>query len=442
MTAAITVNLSATLDAASGPVAIGDVLIDEASSGEYVRATTANRGARRSHGVALSAWSSTTRGAVRLFTGGVLDAAVSGLGVGTASWVRVSATARLERCTPANGDDIMGKCDVDGNVFLQPGVWDDDNYAGGGGGGGGATLPIVLTTDVSGILPAPNGGTGSASLPAGGLAGLTALASGDAASLASAQSYADAAIATERTATRTLTGATISGASNTITNVPISTGVSGLGTGVATFLATPTGANLATALTTALPATKGGTGLTSLGTNVATFLGTPSSSNLIAAITDETGTGALVFGTSPTISAPTISSTPVLSGASASTSNNAKGTCVDINPVNVQTTDATVTTLDSFTIASGSAVVVSWLVSAIQSTSANAAGYSVAACFRNNAGTVTQSGTTTVTVIGESDSAWDCTADNSTTTIRLRVTGKAATTIQWTAILTRLTVVP
>ncbi len=34
--------------------------------------------------------------------------------------------------------------------------------------------------------------------------------------------------------------------------------------------------------------------------NVGTFLATPSSANLLAAITDETGTGALVFGTSPT----------------------------------------------------------------------------------------------------------------------------------------------
>lgn len=43
--------------------------------------------------------------------------------------------------------------------------------------------------------------------------------------------------------------------------------------GVLTFLGTPSGANLATALTTALPATKGGTGLTALGTGVATALG-------------------------------------------------------------------------------------------------------------------------------------------------------------------------
>ena len=37
------------------------------------------------------------------------------------------------------------------------------------------------------------------------------------------------------------------------------------------------------------------------GTGVATFLGTPSSANLASAITDETGSGALVFGTAPTL---------------------------------------------------------------------------------------------------------------------------------------------
>jgi hypothetical protein len=43
------------------------------------------------------------------------------------------------------------------------------------------------------------------------------------------------------------------------------------------------------------------TGVSGLGTGVATFLATPSSANLISAVTDETGTGALVFGTAPTL---------------------------------------------------------------------------------------------------------------------------------------------
>ena len=190
-----------------------------------------------------------------------------------------------------------------------------------------------------------------------------------------------------RATTDTLTNKSISGASNTITNVSIATAVSGLGTGVATFLGTPSSANLAAALTDetgtgeavfsttptfktsiklnnpgntfaytftpsaiaaartitlplltgndtmvceaftqtltnktingssntitnvsltsgvtgTLPVGNGGTGITSLGTGVATWLGTPSSANLAAAITDETGTGALMFGTAPTV---------------------------------------------------------------------------------------------------------------------------------------------
>ena len=43
------------------------------------------------------------------------------------------------------------------------------------------------------------------------------------------------------------------------------------------------------------------TGVSGLGTNVATFLGTPSSANLAAAVSDETGSGSLVFGTNPTL---------------------------------------------------------------------------------------------------------------------------------------------
>lgn len=41
------------------------------------------------------------------------------------------------------------------------------------------------------------------------------------------------------------------------------------------------------------------TGVSGLGTGVATFLATPSSANLAAAVTDETGSGAAVFGTAP-----------------------------------------------------------------------------------------------------------------------------------------------
>lgn len=59
-------------------------------------------------------------------------------------------------------------------------------------------------------------------------------------------------------------------------------------------------------LTTPLSPAQGGTGITSFGSGVATFLGTPSSANLIAAVTDETGTGSLVFATSPTLTTPVL----------------------------------------------------------------------------------------------------------------------------------------
>jgi hypothetical protein len=82
---------------------------------------------------------------------------------------------------------------------------------------------------------------------------------------------------------QTLTNKTINGSSNTITNVSLTSGVTGT-----------------------LPVANGGTGITSLGAGVATFLGIPSSANLAAAVTGETGSGALVFATSPTLVTPAL----------------------------------------------------------------------------------------------------------------------------------------
>jgi hypothetical protein len=59
-------------------------------------------------------------------------------------------------------------------------------------------------------------------------------------------------------------------------------------------------------LTSPVAVANGGTGLTSLGSGVATFLGTPSSANLAAAVSDETGSGALVFASSPSLTTPNL----------------------------------------------------------------------------------------------------------------------------------------
>jgi hypothetical protein len=64
-------------------------------------------------------------------------------------------------------------------------------------------------------------------------------------------------------------------------------------------LGTPASGTLTNA--TGLPIS---TGVSGLGAGVATFLATPSSTNLASALTDETGTGANVFATSPTLVTP------------------------------------------------------------------------------------------------------------------------------------------
>ncbi|MBI2355862.1 MAG: hypothetical protein HYV13_01480, partial [Candidatus Doudnabacteria bacterium] len=113
-------------------------------------------------------------------------------------------------------------------------------------------------------------------------------------------------------------------------------------------LGTPASAVLTNA--TGLPIS---TGVSGLGTGIATLLATPSSANLISAITDETGSGALVFANTPTLVTPVLGvatgTSLALGGGTALTTTNQTGTGNLVLATSPTLTTPAVTTTETLT---------------------------------------------------------------------------------------------
>jgi hypothetical protein len=181
---------------------------------------------------------------------------------------------------------------------------------------GGALTGVNLASQVTGTLPVANGGTGITSFGAGVA---TFLGTPSSANLAAAVTDETGTGALVFASSPTLAGTPLAPTATLGTNTTqiattafVQSEIGAIPATVSSFSAGTTGFTPSTSTTGAvtlagtLAATNGGTGLTSLGAGVATFLGTPSSANLASAVTDETGSGALVFATSPTLVTPVL----------------------------------------------------------------------------------------------------------------------------------------
>jgi hypothetical protein len=280
-------------------------------------------------------------------TGLPISTGVSGLGTGVAAFLATPSSANLLAALTTKtgtGSAVFGTSPTLSNITLSDITGsaqclhvNTSGLVSGTGvdcGTGGGSLP----GGVGGDLQTNNGAGGFAgTTPATGI--MTFLATPTSANLAAAvtnETGSGLLVFANSPALVTPNLGTPSSATLTnATGLPISTGVSGLGAGIATFLGTASSANLAAAITdesgtgalvfanspalvtpnlgtpssavltnaTGLPVS---TGISGFSTGIAAFLATASSANLAAALTDETGTGAVVFANSPALVTPNL----------------------------------------------------------------------------------------------------------------------------------------
>jgi len=164
-----------------------------------------------------------------------------------------------------------------------------------------------------------------------------------------ALTFASGAVGTVTSVGLTFTGGVVSVANSPVTSSgTLALTIAGTSGGIPYFSSATTWATSAALAANAL-VIGGGAGVapstTTTGTGILTFLGTPSSSNLAAAVTDETGSGSLVFATSPTLV------TPILGTPTSGTLSNC--TVDGTNAVGFRSVPPVGTKTGSYTLATG-----------------------------------------------------------------------------------------
>jgi len=459
------------------------MVLNAAGTG-FVKASLANRTAagRDASCIALTAADS-TQPAFEPQIVGLVSAAITNLGAGTASAIRVSDTGVLARCAD-DDPDIVGKCDTDGVAMLDFCVnWTAIVAI---AGGGSVTAPVagivtsdgvslLSTTTSAGIRAQLSDETGTGSMVFATSPTLVTPNFGSATGTSAALTGYWSTGATPATAgagrmtnDEYIYSTTSGGADARILGLS-STNVLSLGIALGQFdISILAGSGKAITSLADTYNFYAGSGLSIFGIWDSAALkiqpgnglwigDSDGSSNYKFAVSNLAadrnitlpllaGNDTFVFEahtqtlTNKTLTSPTIGGTPTISATSTQATGNARAR-VYSDIANVQTTDATVTSAFTWTILDEATTMVTVEACAVKSDGSVTASYIRRCRIKRDGGTVTVGTVTDVSTDEEAGFATcDITIDNSTSTGRVRVTGVAGTTIDWGVIVSRFEV--